>query len=116
MKLERRIALANAVKFYDQCKADKNAVETGAMNDAHEWLIEAAREALAEDAYPNPDDYNPDPAYMINLRERAGLTQVQLAQRLRLSRRVIQYYEGADSTHRNAPFAYQLALESLVRP
>jgi hypothetical protein len=35
--------LESALSFLDQCRADKSAVETGAMRDAHEWLESAAR-------------------------------------------------------------------------
>lgn len=40
--------LARALEFLDACRAEAGAVEVGAMRDAHEWLEQAARDAVAE--------------------------------------------------------------------
>lgn len=35
--------LREAVQFLDKCKADPEARYTGSLNDAHQWVEEAAR-------------------------------------------------------------------------
>jgi len=65
---------------------------------------------------PDASNHNPDPAYLRGLRERAGLSQAALAERLAISRRMIQYYEAEEGepSHRTAPYLYQFALERLA--
>jgi len=66
---------------------------------------------------PDASHHNPDPAYMRELRERAGLTQLQVAGALGMSRRMVQYYEGAEHKKKKEHFAdyrYQWALECLA--
>ena len=113
MKLERRIALTEAVRHYDRCVEAKLDADT--INDAGSWVIDMAREAVSATAMHNAaDDYCPAAEYMRNLRESAQLTQTQLALRLGVSRRVIQYYESEEDK-REPPFSYQIALETLVK-
>tara|TARA_R110000850_G_scaffold275207_1_gene414152 strand:+ start:24208 stop:24420 length:213 start_codon:yes stop_codon:yes gene_type:complete len=65
---------------------------------------------------PDASNHNPDPAYLRGLREQVGLSQTALAERLAISRRMIQYYEAAEGepSHRTAPYLYQFALEMLA--
>lgn len=65
---------------------------------------------------PDASLHNPDPRYMRGLRESTGLTQKELAERFGMGRRMIQYYESAETEpgHRPAPYLYQFALERLA--
>ena len=66
---------------------------------------------------PDASLHNPDPAYMRELRERAGLTQRGVAAALGMSRRTVQYYEEAEDKKKKEHFAdyrYQFALEALA--
>lgn len=63
---------------------------------------------------PNADKHNPDPAYLRELLERAGLSQREAARRVGVSDRMMRYYLSADpAAWKPAPYAIQYALESL---
>ena len=59
---------------------------------------------------PNASKLNPDPAYLRELLERAGLSQREAARRIGISERVMRYYLSGE---REAPYPVQYALESL---
>ena len=65
---------------------------------------------------PDASNHNPDPAYLRGLREKAGLSQKDLAERLGMSRRLVQYYEAPEDSpdRRVADYRYQFALEALA--
>lgn len=65
---------------------------------------------------PDASSHNPNPAYLRELRAKTGLSQSALAERLAISRRMIQYYEAEEGepSHRTAPYLYQFALERLA--
>ncbi len=62
------------------------------------------------DVKPNSGRHNPDPAYLRELLERAGLSQREAARRIGISERVMRYYLAGE---REAPYPVQYALESL---
>lgn len=69
-------------------------------------------------AHPKPDaaNHNPDPAYLRDLLDQAGVSQRQAANLLGVSDRMMRYYladEGSDQ-HRKAPYTVQFALEALA--
>ncbi|MAG66625.1 MAG: hypothetical protein CMK74_12260 [Pseudomonadales bacterium] len=66
---------------------------------------------------PDASNHNPDPAYLRGLRYRTGLSQKELAQRLGMSRRLIQYYEAPEDSEdrRVADYRYQYCLEQLAK-
>ena len=57
--------------------------------------------------------YNPDPAYLRGLIERAGLSQREAARRIGISERVMRYYLADPPVGKPAPYPVQYALESL---
>lgn len=59
---------------------------------------------------PNALKHNPDPAYLRELLERAGLSQREAARRIGISERVMRYYLSGE---REAPYPVQYALENL---
>lgn len=59
---------------------------------------------------PNALKRNPDPAYLRELLERAGLSQREAARRIGISERVMRYYLSGE---REAPYPVQYALENL---
>ena len=66
---------------------------------------------------PNIALHNPAPVYLRGLLDQAGLTQVEAAERIGVSARMMRYYladEGSDQ-HRAAPYMVQFALECLAR-
>jgi len=59
---------------------------------------------------PNASKHNPDPAYLRELIERAGLSQREAARRIGISERVMRYYLSGE---REAPYPVQYALERI---
>lgn len=59
---------------------------------------------------PNALKHNPDPDYLRELIDRAGLSQREAARRIGISERVMRYYLSGE---REAPYPVQYALESL---
>lgn len=59
---------------------------------------------------PTATKHNPDPAYLRELLERAGLSQREAARRIGISERVMRYYLSGE---REAPYPVQYALENL---
>jgi transcriptional regulator with XRE-family HTH domain len=59
--------------------------------------------------------HNPCPAYLRGLLDQAGLTQVQAAERIGVSARMMRYYLADGDKHRAAPYMVQFALECLAR-
>lgn len=62
---------------------------------------------------PNVSKHNPDPAYLRELLDRAGLSQREAARRLGISDRMMRYYLAEGEANKPAPYAIQYALESL---
>ncbi|MFG0501082.1 hypothetical protein ACF8GD_00245 [Pseudomonas putida] len=65
---------------------------------------------------PDATRHNPDPLYLRQLLQAAGLNQLQAAERLGITGRVLRYYlSDADSAgYRPAPYLVQFALERLA--
>lgn len=71
---------------------------------------------LCMSAKPDASNYNPNPDYLRGLLDQAGLTQLEAAQLLGISDRVLRYYlsdEGSKS-YREASYTVQFALECLA--
>ena len=63
---------------------------------------------------PNASKHNPDPAYLRELLDRAGLSQREAARRLGISDRMMRYYLSLDpASYKPAPYAIQYAIENL---
>jgi transcriptional regulator with XRE-family HTH domain len=62
---------------------------------------------------PNASKHNPDPAYLRELLDRAGLSQREAARRLGISDRMMRYYLAEGEANKPAPYAIQYALENL---
>lgn len=65
---------------------------------------------------PDQSNYNPDPAYLRGLIDRAGLSQRDAARRIGVSERVMRQYlaDRSASTALDAPYTVQYALERLA--
>lgn len=65
---------------------------------------------------PDATRHNPDPLYLRQLLQAAGLNQLQAAERLGITSRAVRYYlSDADSAgYRPAPYLVQFALERLA--
>lgn len=65
---------------------------------------------------PNPATYNPDPEYLRQLLERAGLTQAKAARALAVTPRSMRAWlaDPETPTSRAAPYTAQFALEVLA--
>lgn len=67
---------------------------------------------------PRPDaaNHNPDPRYLHELLERAGLNQREAAELIGISDRAMRKYlsEVAVKSHTDAPYTVQFALEYLA--
>lgn len=64
---------------------------------------------------PNASKHNPDPAYLRELLDRAGLSQREAARRLGISDRMMRYYLSEDpGAWKPAPYSVQYALEQLT--
>lgn len=66
---------------------------------------------------PDATLYNPDPAYLRGLIERAGLSQREAARRVGVSERIMRQYlaDRAARTALDAPYPVQYALEKLAQ-
>lgn len=65
---------------------------------------------------PNAAKHNPDPAYLRELIERAGLSQREAAARVGVTDRTMRYYLSTEpESWKPAPYAVQFALEQLAR-
>jgi transcriptional regulator with XRE-family HTH domain len=62
---------------------------------------------------PSSEKHNPDPAYLRELIERAGLSQREAARRIGVSERMMRYYVSDDPDAPRAPYPVQYALEEL---
>ncbi len=58
--------------------------------------------------------YSPDPAYLRELIDRAGLSQREAARRIGISERVMRYYLADPPTGKPAPYPVQYAIEQLA--
>lgn len=65
---------------------------------------------------PDATTYNPDPAYLRGLLDKAGTSQRQAANLLGVSDRMMRYYlaEEGSVQHRKAPYTVQFAIEALA--
>lgn len=63
---------------------------------------------------PNAAKHNPDPAYLRELLERAGLSQREAARLIGITDRMMRYYLSDDPAAPRAPYAVQYALERLA--
>lgn len=65
---------------------------------------------------PDISQYNPDPIYLRELIEKAGLSQRKTAHRLGVSERMMRYYLVSTDhpNYRPAPYLVQFALECLA--
>jgi len=65
---------------------------------------------------PNADRYDPDPRYLRQLIEAAGMTQLEAAARIGIDGRTIRRYLADKGTpaYRAAPYPVQYALEALA--
>lgn len=68
-------------------------------------------------ALPNCDKHNPEPAYLRELINAAGISQRAAARLLGVSERMMRYYliDADADGHRPAPYIVQFALEALAR-
>lgn len=67
---------------------------------------------------PDPTTYNPDPAYLRRLLDKAGVSQRQAARLIGVDERTMRsYLSDAASVARSsrAPYSVQFALESLAK-
>lgn len=62
---------------------------------------------------PSAAKHNPDPAYLRELIDRAGLSQREAARRIGVSERVMRYYLADPPIGKPAPYPVQYALEHL---
>lgn len=65
---------------------------------------------------PDASNHNPDPDYLRGLIERAGLNQVQAAERIGITPRTMRAHLSPRliKSHTDAPYPVQYALESLA--
>ena len=63
--------------------------------------------------YPDPAQYNPDPAYIRSLFEKAGVGQREFAKLFNLNERSVRRYVKPDTPY-PAPYLVQWALETLA--
>lgn len=65
---------------------------------------------------PNAQTHNPDPAYLRELIERAGLSQREAARRIGIGERIMRAYlaDPETTTSQCAPYPVQFALEQLA--
>ena len=65
---------------------------------------------------PDANKYNPDPAYLRELLEKAGVGQQEAARLLRIDGRTFRYYfaDPSMSKHIDAPYVVQFALECMA--
>lgn len=64
---------------------------------------------------PNSNRRNSDPAYLLELLERAGLSQREAARLIGITDRMLRYYLSDDPAAARAPYPVQFALEQLAR-
>ena len=83
----------------------------------YQYALESLTDGTPLEDQPDVAKHNPKATYLRGLRRAAGLSQVETAKLLKVSRRTIQYYEAdADQTkHIAALYLYQYALEQLVK-
>ena len=62
---------------------------------------------------PNAKRHNPDPAYLRDLIDRAGLSQREAARRIGITDRMMRYYLADDEASPRAPYVVQYAIENL---
>lgn len=63
---------------------------------------------------PSATKHNPDPAYLRELLDRAGISQREAARRIGISDRAMRYYLSEDpQAWKPAPYAVQYAMENL---
>lgn len=64
---------------------------------------------------PDASTHNPDPVYLRELLDDAGVSQRKAAALLGISERVMRYYlsDHASGTYRPAPYTVQFCLEAL---
>lgn len=66
---------------------------------------------------PDGSRHNPDPRYLRQLIERAGVSQERAASILNISPRQMRYYLAlSEEQHQAAPYCVQFALEILAQP
>lgn len=65
---------------------------------------------------PDASKYNPDPAYLRQLIDEAGLSQRKAAHTIGITERVMRYYliTSDAKDYRPAPYVVQFALECLA--
>lgn len=63
---------------------------------------------------PDASQYNPDPAYLRSLIERAGLTQRGAAKLIGINERAMRYYVSLNDGRYRASYPVQYALEALA--
>lgn len=64
-------------------------------------------------SFPNVERHNPDPNYLRQLLDEAGLSQQEAARRLGVSVRMMRYYL-AEEDGKPAPYLVQFGLEALA--